>query len=335
MMKLIRYLLFPVVPFYYLVTWLRNKCFDWGIFKSMEYKIPTICVGNLSVGGTGKTPMIEYLIRLLNNEYRLATLSRGYKRFTEGFIIADTHATASSIGDEPYQFYKKFETVIVSVDANRRRGIEHLMQLKIPPQLILLDDAFQHRKVKATYAILLTAYSDLYVKDIVLPTGNLREPRKGAKRADIIVVTKCPKSISSLEKERILNLIKPTNSQELFFSWIDYSNTIINAEHERELGFLKDKNFTLVTGIANAAPLVTYLQSKNLHFEHLNFADHHEFTDKEILMLKEKKWILTTEKDYMRLSATLKDSMTIFYLPITLEIDRSNDFSQLVQQGIR
>lgn len=333
-MKLLRYLLFPIVPFYYLVTWMRNRLYDLGIKKSTTYDFPVICVGNLSVGGTGKTPMIEYLIRILKQEYSVATLSRGYKRSTDGFVIADETASASSIGDEPFQFYKKFKDIIVCVDADRRNGISNLMQLEHPPQLVLLDDAFQHRKVKANFNILLTPYSELYVNDMLLPTGNLREPRSGAKRADLIVVTKSPESISEHEKNRVIKSLKPENNQSVFFSWIAYSNLIKNTSEEKHLNDLSDRNFTLVTGIANSKPLVDYLKSKNLNFEHLNFGDHHAFTSKEIDDLKSKKLILTTEKDFMRLTPYFKDNQSIFYLPIELKIDHPMEFENLIKSKI-
>ena len=176
-MKILRYILFPVVPIYYVVTWLRDKLYDLGIKSSKSYDFPVICVGNLSVGGTGKTPMIEYLIRLLHNDYKIATLSRGYKRNTRGFVVADATSDASSIGDEPFQFYKKFNDIIVSVDADRQNGIARLRDLQPQPNVILLDDAFQHRKVKAGFNILLTSYGNLFTDDWLLPTGNLREPK--------------------------------------------------------------------------------------------------------------------------------------------------------------
>ena len=199
-MKFIRIILFPIVPIYYTVTWLRNRLFDRGIMPSKSYDIPVICVGNLSTGGTGKTPMIEYLIRLLKHQKSVATLSRGYKRITEGFVLADGDATADTIGDEPYQFYRKFKDITVAVDSNRQNGIEQLLQLEPKPNVILLDDAYQHRKVKAGLNILLTPYYKLYTDDIVLPTGNLREPRSGANRANIIVITKCPSDISDADE---------------------------------------------------------------------------------------------------------------------------------------
>lgn len=331
-MKILRYILFPIVPIYFLVTWLRNKLYDFGIFKSIEFDVPTICVGNLTVGGTGKTPMIEYLIRLLKNDHKVATLSRGYKRSTKGFIIADEHSTASTVGDEPFQFYKKFQNVIVSVDSDRRNGIRQLMALKNPPSVILLDDAFQHRKVKSKLNILLTPYDDLYTNDIVLPTGNLREPISGAKRTQAIVVTKCPTSISENEKVKILNSLYPEPEQQVFFSWIYYADSIKNEKGSLDMEFLSNKNITLVTGIANPKPLLKYLESKDLRFEHLKFGDHHEFSLKEIEELKTKEYILTTEKDFMRLSPYFKGSNNIFYLPIELKIDRPEEFKNIINR---
>ena len=333
-MKIIRYILFPFVPIYFLVTWLRNTFYDWGIFKSAQYDIPMICVGNLSVGGTGKTPMIEYLIRLLQPKYRLATLSRGYKRNTKGFLIADNNATALTLGDEPFQFFNKFEELIVSVDENRQNGISKLMELEHSPQVILLDDAFQHRKVKARFQLLLTSYDNLYCNDMVLPTGNLREPKSGAKRADIIMVTKCPTSLSENDKSRMIKSLHPAKNQHVFFSWISYSSIIKTSKEQRELNFLKQKKFTLVTGIANSKPLVDYLKSEHLVFEHYNFDDHYEFKTKDIQELNQKEWILTTEKDFMRLSPHLKDNNRLFYLPIEFKIDKVDEFNTLIVSSI-
>ena len=197
MMKLIRNIAFPLVPVYYAVTRLRNKLYDLGLKKSTSYNFPVICVGTLSVGGTGKTPMIEYLIELLKDDYRIATLSRGYKRKSKGFQLANEFSSAESLGDEPFQFYNKFKnTILVAVDTDRTNGIAQLKQLDNPPDVILLDDAFQHRKVKAGFNILLTTYNKPYFEDFVLPTGNLRESSKGAKRANMIIVTKCPDNLS-------------------------------------------------------------------------------------------------------------------------------------------
>jgi tetraacyldisaccharide 4'-kinase len=326
-MNLIRKILFPIVPIYYLITWLRNKLYDLGIKKSTAYNLPVICVGNLSVGGTGKTPFIEYLINLLKENYKVSTLSRGYKRKTNGFLLADETATAETIGDEPFQFYSKFKTdVLVAVDSDRCRGIENLE--KENPDVILLDDAFQHRKVKAGFTILLTTFDTPYFKDIVLPTGNLREPKCGAKRADIIVVTKCPEHISANEKADIIKHIKPEKEQHVLFSSIVYSETLFSANNTKLLIGLPP--FTLVTGIANSKPLVNFLKAKALNFEHLDFKDHHDFTIDDINMLNKKELIITTEKDFMRLKQydILKEKL--YYLPITVNIDEASKLNTLI-----
>ncbi|OUS03391.1 tetraacyldisaccharide 4'-kinase [Flavobacteriales bacterium 33_180_T64] len=329
-MKLLRKILFPFVPIYYLVTCVRNILYDLGWKSSKSYNLPVICVGNLSVGGTGKTPTIEYLIRLLKDDHKVATLSRGYKRESSGFVIADTHATAKTIGDEPFQFYKKFKDVIVSVDENRQHGISQLIK-SLQPEVILLDDAFQHRKVKAGFNILLTAYNNLYCDDSVLPTGNLREPRAGAKRADIILVTKCPVSISTSEKELVLKKIKPLSHQSVYFSMISYSERILSENDNFYLEDLKGKNVTLVTGIANPKPLLDYLKSKSINFEHLNYKDHHAFTISEIETLKQKEIVLTTEKDYVRLKNEFTSNPEqLCYLPISFIIDNDSAFNAQV-----
>lgn len=325
-MKLLRYILFPIVPIYYLVTWFRNVFYDLGIFKSKSYSFPIIAVGNLSVGGTGKTPMIEYLIALLKDKKQVATLSRGYKRSSEGFYLADTHANAKTLGDEPFQFYRKFkEDIQVAVDADRQNGIANLIQQETSPEVILLDDAYQHRKVKAGFYILLTTYANLYTNDWVLPTGDLREPRIGAKRANCIVVTKCPENLKDVEKESMIKKMKPKANQSVFFSSISYADTVFSEEKKYSLNTIKD--FTLVTGIANATPLVNHLKTEGLQFDHLNFKDHHDFTAQDIELFKSKSLIITTEKDYVRLLQfdALKDK--VFYLPITVNIDKPEAFN--------
>ena len=331
-MKFIRIILFPIVPIYYIVTWLRNKLYDLGIKSSKSYDFPVICVGNLSTGGTGKTPMIEYLIRLLKDDNSIATLSRGYKRKTEGFVLADKEVNADAIGDEPFQFYNKFDDIIVAVDGDRQNGIAKLLSLSPKPEVILLDDAYQHRKVKAGFNILLTAYNNLYYKDMVLPTGNLREPRSGAERADIIVVTKCSKDVSEAEKNKITAKIKLENHQRLFFSYIDYADTIISSFNSLELATLP--KFTLVTGIANAKPLVDFLANKGLKFDHLEYGDHYNFRASDIETLASKPLIITTEKDYVRLSGneSLKDKL--YYLPIEIKIDKEETFNGIMRSFI-
>ena len=330
-MTILRYILFPVVPIYFLVTWFRNLCYDKGILKSKSYNVPIVCVGNLSVGGTGKTPMIEYIIRLIQGDYRVATLSRGYKRQTSDFVLADNNASALTIGDEPFQFYSKFNTLTVAVDSNRQRGIEILLNQELKPDVILLDDAYQHRKVKAGLNILLTTYSNLFVNDIVLPTGNLREPRSGAKRAHIIVVTKCPKLLDEDDKQRIVNRIKPLPHQQIFFSYIDYSETLHSNTASKDISYLKNRKFTLVTGIANANPLVNFLRSEGYDFDHLNYKDHHSFTDQDVTILNTKELIVTTEKDFMRLK-DLAVSKEVYYLPIESQIFNSVRFNEMIKK---
>lgn len=333
-MKLIRNIAFPFVPVYYAVTSLRNALYDLGLKKVTSFNFPVICVGNLSVGGTGKTPMIEYLINLLKDNYKLATLSRGYKRKTKGFVLANEFSSAETVGDEPFQFYNKFKNDIsVAVDADRKHGIEQLQSLKKLPDIILLDDAFQHRRVKAGFNILLTTYNNPFFSDFVLPTGNLREPRSGAKRANIIVVTKCPENLSDAEKIRFVKQIAPDRNQHVFFSSIQYSNEIISEENKKNIDDIA--SFTLVTGIANANPLVNFLNKKGLEFEHLNFKDHHEFSADDISNLEKKKLIVTTEKDFMRLKQydTLKNKL--FYLPIALRINDAEKFNKLVTDFIK
>ena len=330
-LKLLRNILLPFVPVYGAITKVRNYAYDQNIFDSKEYDLPIICVGNLSVGGTGKTPMIEYLIRLLSN-HELATLSRGYKRNTKGFQVADESSNASSIGDEPFQFYSKFKEVIIAVDTDRQNGISQLRNLENSPEIILLDDAYQHRKVKAGFNILLTSYDKLYVNDICLPTGDLREPVSGAKRANVIVVTKCPKEISENEKKQIEESLKPEAHQSVFFSSINYASQLFSISKSMSLGELPN-TFTLVTGIANPKPLLEHLNSQDLHFEHLNFSDHHNFSQEEIKDLKKREFVLTTEKDYMRLKDNL-DPDKLYYLPIEVEIDKSEAFDGLIKNFV-
>lgn len=331
-MKFIRIILFPIVPIYYVITWLRNLLYDLGFKPSKSYDFPVISVGNLSTGGTGKTPMIEYLIRLLKDEKSIATLSRGYKRKTKGFVLANEDANADTIGDEPFQFYRKFKSITVAVDANRQNGITELRALEEQPEVILLDDAFQHRKVKAGFNILLTSYNNLYYKDMVLPTGNLREPRSGAKRADLIVVTKCSKDISEAEKQKITARLKPLSHQQLFFSYVDYALAVVSGSEELEL--IKLPKFTLVTGIANAKPLVDFLAEKGLDFDHLEYSDHYSFKESDIETLVSKTLIITTEKDYVRLSGYEKLKNKLYYLPIQIQIDKAAQFNAVVSNYI-
>jgi tetraacyldisaccharide 4'-kinase len=284
-MNFLRKILFPIAFVYWIVTWMRNYFYDKHIFKSKSFDLPIIAVGNLSVGGTGKTPQIEYLIRLLQDEFKVATLSRGYKRETNDFVLANDSTTVKEIGDEPFQFYTKFPKIKVAVDVNRINGISQLLKLGSKPDVILLDDAFQHRKVKAGFYILLTTYSELFCDDFILPFGNLREPSSGKKRANMIIVTKCPSDISELamiEVEKKLDVDVP-----VFFSKIEYDELSYSDIESIKTDRLKQEQKIIVTGIAKPFPFISYLKKENDLV--LEFSDHHNFSDKEIEYQKIKQ----------------------------------------------
>lgn len=315
-MKMFRKLLFPFSIIYGFIVAVRNWFYDIGFFKSYSFDIPIIAVGNLSVGGTGKTPQIEYLIRLLSANYKVAVLSRGYKRHSKGFLLANEKATATTIGDEPFQYFQKFKNIQVAVDSNRVKGINRLLSGTKKPELILLDDAFQHRKVKAGFYILLTTYADLYCDDYVLPMGNLRESKVGARRADIIIVTKCPKNISTYEQNAIKNKLKLQTRQSLIFSFIDYNDSIINKTKSIKIDDLRTINKLIIAGIAKPKPFIDFI--KNDDDDILIFPDHHHFTQKDLNEIDKKsknKIIITTEKDYVRLQDTFLNEK-LFSLPI-------------------
>jgi len=315
-MNLLRKILFPFAILYGFITSIRNFLFDKGILKSTSFDLPVIAVGNLSVGGTGKTPQIEYLIRLLSNQYKVATLSRGYKRKSEGFILANSTSNAEILGDEPFQFYQKFPNIQVAVDANRTNGIAQLLLQKSKPEIILLDDAYQHRKVKAGFYILLTAFDDLYADDFILPTGNLRESRSGARRANIVIVTKCPKNLSDVKQEEIRLKLKLNCSQQLYFTFIEYDDAIYNIEDKIAVTEIKSESKVLLAGIAKPKPFFDFLKTEN--DECLIFPDHHHFSETDLNEIQNKaqgKKIITTEKDYVRLKEVRMISK-LYYLPI-------------------
>lgn len=337
-MKFFRFLLFPFAIIYDLVTTIRNLFFDLGIFKQTSFKIPVIVVGNLSVGGTGKTPQIEYLIRLLNNHFKTSVLSRGYKRKTKGFVLLNNSHSAEDVGDEPLQYFKKFKNINVAVDANRVAGITKLITDK-SPEVVLLDDAYQHRKVKGSFYILLTKYDDLFTNDFLLPTGNLRESRRGAKRADVILVTKCPLNLTKASKNKINEQLKKYN-KNVFFTTISYDEKT-SGNHNILVDDLKDYEVLLITGIANPIPLLSFLNEKKVSFKHLKFTDHHNFTAKEIEFIKSeyaaikasKKIILTTEKDYVRLENKFKE---LSYLGIqTSFLEHKERFNSIIKEHIK
>ena len=322
-MNFLRKILFPFSILYGCITAIRNYFFDKGILQSYSFEVPVIAVGNLSVGGTGKTPQIEYLIRLLAPKYKIATLSRGYKRKSEGFILADANSTAEILGDEPFQIHQKFPQITVAVDADRKNGIEKLLSLKDKPEVILLDDAFQHRRVKAGFYILLSAFDDLFCDDFLLPTGNLRESRKGAKRANVIIITKCPKDLSEIAQQNIINKIGL--EVPIYFSYIDYDDLVYNPNVSKKVSEIKLLDKLVIAGIAKPEPFFNYLEvSKE---DCLVYPDHHFFTEKDLQQIENRaknKIVITTEKDFVRLSnQNLKSS--IYYLPIKSDYISNKD----------
>jgi len=333
-MSILRKILFPFALLYGLVMLLRNFLYDIRVFKSSSFPFPVICVGNLSVGGTGKSPMIEYLLTLLISNHKTATLSRGYGRNSSGFYLLDGNETAEMVGDEPLQFKSKFRRAIVAVDEKRTRGIS-MLQSSSSPEVILLDDAFQHRKVKAGLNILLTTYNELYIDDFILPTGNLREPASGAQRAQIIVVTKCPKNLTVKNQIKIKKRLKLKNYQKLFFSYIEYSNKVYSEKPGKLISSISDEKITLVTGIANPQPLCDYLDQLHIDFEHLNFPDHHKFTKGDLNQIMEAPLVLTTEKDFMRLKGVLSHP-NLYYIPIKMKFigSKALEFDQQIERYV-
>ncbi len=305
-----RFLLLPFAILYGLGVRLRHFLYDRGWLSSKRYPFPILCVGNLAVGGTGKTPMVEYLVRLLGQE-QVAILSRGYRRKTRGFVLADDSATAMTLGDEPYQYHRKFPRATVAVCESRQEGIERLLE-NPHFKYIILDDAFQHRKVQAGTNLLLTSYDKLYTQDFLLPVGSLRDIRSRARKAQIIIVTKCPE-LTQAEQEKIIQQLKPLPSQKVYFTSIAYSDRVYSHEDSQALKDFIATPFTLVTGIANPTPLVDFLEKQGASFEHLAYSDHHHFSNRELEFLRQKERILTTEKDYVRLEGALS---TLYYLPI-------------------
>ncbi len=326
MLRKFRYLLFPFSIVYGAVIGLRNKLFDKKMLRSATFDFPLICVGNLTVGGTGKTPMVEYIIRLLNKKYEVATLSRGYKRKTKGFIIATEYTNASDIGDEPMQIHKKFPGITVCVAEERVIGIPQLLREKPETKVIILDDAYQHREVKAGLNILLTEYNNLYSKDFLLPAGNLRDNKRSSKRADIIVVTKCNSNLSEETKEMVIKELNPPANQKIYFTSIKYerpSHLFTTEKFDLDRG----TNVLLICGIANPQPIKEFLDTHSGSYELKKYRDHYIFNTSDVKEIKElfsrikneNKIILTTEKDGVRLSKFSKElsHLPIYILPMS------------------
>ena len=342
----LRYLLFPFSMLYAAITMFRNWLYKVRLKRSFKFSIPIINVGNLSVGGTGKTPHTEYLIRLLKDTHQLATLSRGYGRKEFGFKIADDNSTSRQIGDEPLQFYKKYgKGITVAVEADRVKGVMDICYQKEDTDLVLLDDAYQHRSIQPGFNILLTDYSRPFFRDYIMPVGDLRELRSGKKRSDLIIVTKCP-DFETIEKSSLIKKIKPLDGQKVFFSKVVYDPILkpLNQSHSLALA---SKNIILVTGIAKSLPLLNYLKKEYNVLEHCKFNDHYQFKEKDItdihnLLVKFvdlNPIIVTTEKDAMRLVGSAFEKETNhkpwYYQGITIEIDDKEGFDKKILKYVQ
>ena len=308
-------LLAPFSLLYGIILALRNYAFDYGFLKSKSFDIPVISVGNLSVGGTGKSPMIEYLIELLSEEYVVGVVSRGYGRQTKEMIQVSAEHSAQDVGDEPLQFKRKFPELYVVVCADRVKAIESLKECC---EVVLLDDAFQHRYVNPAINILLTTYEGSYHLDWILPLGRLREWRNGARRADIVVTTKCPRKLDHTLVQRRQYELQLKENQIHYASTIDYEKYCISAKEQKPIKSFLTMPFTLVTGIANSDAMVQELEMQRANFKHFAYSDHHNFTSLELKKISQEKLILTTEKDYQRLGQSL-DKNDIYYWPIKMK----------------
>jgi tetraacyldisaccharide 4'-kinase len=329
---MLKILLLPFSLVYGLVLRFRHFLFDAGILPSKSFDIPTISVGNLSLGGTGKTPHTEYLTRLLKKDYRTAIVSRGYMRKSKGFVLADKNSTFQDIGDEPMQYRRKFgENVYVAVDKNRNRAVKKLLDLSPPPEAVILDDAMQHRFIKPGLSILLTDYRRLYCDDYLVPAGKLRDLKSRARKADIIVVTKTDKVLSPIVKRLLLDKIKPRPEQNVYFSYQTYQHPVQFPSFQETRFERKYSAIILFTGIANPYPLKDYLRYRCRELITIDFPDHHTYTEQDIRQIRKtwdeyfshKKIIVTTEKDAMRLINSpylrlLKD-LPVVYVPIKVK----------------
>lgn len=350
-MKYLRLLLFPFSLIYGLVVIMRNWLYDTGAFKSHEFTIPIISVGNLEVGGAGKSPMTEYLIRLFKNDYKLATLSRGYGRNAKGYLTAtatapDSYRDATQVGDEPAQFKHKFPDITVAVCEKRVDGIRQLLP---DHNLILLDDAYQHRAVKPGFSILLFDYRNVNKPHLLLPAGTMREPFSGRWRANALVVSKCPETLTLDEQNQLISHLKPLSYQEVFFTSITYMPLQDLAGKAKDHVIDTDTTIFLLTGIANAEPLMQHLKKYTSNIIHHNYPDHHQFSLKNITKLAgefsackaQKKLIITTEKDAQRLQEQelqpLVKQLPVLVLPIGIKFLNSGQqqFDQLLINYVR
>ena len=335
-MYLFKYLLYPLSIIYFFVTFLKNYLYEINILKSTSFDLPIIGIGNLSFGGTGKTPMSEYIIENFNKSFELAFLSRGYKRSTNGFILASENSTVEQIGDEPFQILKKFKNIKVGVDVDRSNGVKKLIKEFPKIDGIILDDVFQHRSIDLKLSILLTTYRKPFYTDHIAPVGTLRESSSESKRADIIIVTKCPVDLKEESKIKIAQKIKLNNNQDLFFSSIHYDDKLLGRD-QIDIGQILKRKVLLITGIADSTQIVEHLKRKKIIFSHISFGDHHFYdrSDYERISNEFKNYlILTTEKDFYKISKLgLKND--IYYLRIKIKfLDSENRFKRIVERNL-
>ena len=341
LLKSFRILLFPFSLLYGLVIIVRNYLYDKQVLRSAGFNLPMICIGNLSVGGTGKSPMVEYLLYLLQHQYRVATLSRGYKRKTKGYALAQAQTTALEIGDEPMQFHTKFPNVAVAVGEARIEAVPQLLHDRPDTQVIILDDAFQHRSISAGLNVLLTDCNNLFTRDFFLPTGDLRDQRSSYKRAQIIVVTKCPSGMTVAEKQKVIAEIEPIKGQRVFFTTIDYG-TPYHIIHKNQRAITANDEVLLVCGIANPKPLKELLLEQAKTYYEQMFSDHHIFTIDDLNDINKRfneihasdKMMLTTEKDAVRLFKFEKEleHLPLYVIPVKHRVlfDEGPFFEELI-----
>jgi tetraacyldisaccharide 4'-kinase len=346
---LLRILLLPFSLVYGGITWLRNTLYDTKIFKQTTFdETKTICVGNLCAGGSGKTPHTEYILKLLEKEFSVATLSRGYKRKTSGFFVVETDTKPDQCGDEPLQIKQKYPTAFVAVDENRVKGVKKILTQK-SADVIVLDDAFQHRKIKCGLNILLTEYDNLFCNDELLPAGRLRESKKGYLRADIVIVTKTPEYATPIDLKGVMKEINARPYQNLFFSYLKYGQAYNLFDEKETINVpmhLFNCNVLLVTGIANPKPIFTYVKEYAEDVVHKAFPDHHHFSNEDIAQIKEaynqieneNKIIITTEKDATRLISFVDElkEVSIFVLPIEIDFkNKGEEFNHQIVKYVR
>lgn len=350
-MSLKKILFFPFAVIYGIITSLRNLLYDWKFLKSKSVDVHTICVGNLAVGGTGKTPHVEYLINILQNDFKIAILSRGYKRKTSGFIQATNTSTAFDIGDEPLQYKTKNPQLEVCVDANRVNGIKKILEFPEPPKVVILDDAFQHRALNCELKIVISEYNNLYLNDCMMPAGYLRESKKGIERADIIIISKTPDKTTAIDIRNVIKDLKPLAHQQLFFTWLKYGELKGFQNPAETIDTLDDLfryRIVAFTGIGNPKPMITYLKEYASDVKHIQFPDHHSFTIQDIADVRAQldaieggnKIVVTTEKDAMRLRGTdlqdIANTLPLYVLPIEVDFkDKTQEFNDTIINYVR